>query len=265
MSLVYLVTSLPKLKYASPPPFDTAAFFQKTENLLNDAQQKDIDLLKYLEVLEESSRIYSKMEIAGMTGSDQIRAALLAERNDTVPEVSVEDFPAWLFEPNPKHILMRSWYEELYKGAKSQLLRLYGRYFLNMDEAFCGLLAKKQGVSSEGLLEVFEGSFDSTALRIRKNFDSEDLGLSNVFSWFKSAQAVFAIADPLKREETYCELSWKLIQELKPLEVFSIDYVIAFYFELRILMRLSAFSQAKGEKIFNSILENSCKEAYVAS
>ena len=256
MSLVYLVTSLPTLKFPEAPKISKLEFLERTlDSELSHGPE--VYFLLLLETLEETSRIYAKCSLENLNDADT-RDQILNHRNYIIPAMREINFAPWVFEPCEHHILLRHWFNDVYKSKKisaHSFLKIFSKYILNIEGAQSGLLAKKIKSSKDEFLTQTQGSFDSTTEVMLKYFEADDLGLSRRFSWFEKLAKVLDIKDYHRRSVALNKLKWDVVQELKPIDLFTKDFIVAYFFELRLLERQNSYSFEKGQIILDNIFE----------
>lgn len=260
MSLVYLVTGLPDLKWSEPPPISPKIFLSRALASLSGKDLKEIELLWWHFEIGQTTRIRSTLLSSDPnTESETIQRQILSARTESI-ETHDLVLPQWVTENEEHQVLMRRWYREVFLLGKTAFLKRLADLYLNFDEALTGLTSRQLKFSKQAYLLERLGNFDSTADVMDRNYDKSDLGLSAVFPEFHELQNIFASYDATTREERLNRIKWDWIQKNKPFDFFKLEFAVAYFFELQILTRKQTFSSHKGELVFQTILNNSIEE-----
>lgn len=260
MSLVYLVTGLPDLKWREPPPISDKEFLKRALSSLMGKSLRELELLWWHYEIFQTTNIRSTTKACEPNlDNETIQRRILHDRADSVEGHELA-LPVWVTENEPHQILMRKWYQEVCEHANSKFLKHLAPILLGIDEALVGLTCKSLGDSKQTYLLERLGNFDPAADAMDRNYDKSDMGLGASFSWFPSLLSIAENPDAHSRENLLNKLKWDLIQREKPLDFFTIDFAVAYYFELQILAREKAFSKKHGTAFFQSILNDSIEE-----
>lgn len=261
MSLIYTVTKLPKLRRNEAPLIKVPEFIKLASGCLSGVSRRDFDDLVLLEDIELTIKRVSGARLADPAiSSIGMHEKITKSRPESATGASIERLPHYALEPIAQHLAMRKWYENLNKKTNSCFLKNWARLSLNLEEALCGLTCKAMNVSKESFLKQLDGNFDSTAKTIAKNYNQQDLGLSNRHSWFNEVKNLIFDKNFKKSEIALNSIKWDLIAALESIEVFSADALFAYYLKLKIIEREACFDYNSGEKILNDILNLQLEE-----
>lgn len=255
MFLVYLVTSLPLLRLGEPPPLTKEEFQRRARAHLTGPEREEFERLMLLEELEETVRLMSEAKAENpLVSSDELTGIVRTRRRQTADGPRPEELPDWVTMALPEHVLYRRFFQHLYERAQSPFLKEWARFSVDLKETLTGLLSARAGLQRAQSLEKMEGRFDSTSSIIVTRYDVPDLGISQRFSWYPRVQAALELDDLMAMERELDRLHWETIEALKGTDLFTIDYVLATYLQLRILVREASWNQARGEEILERLL-----------
>ena len=101
------------------------------------------------------------------------------------------------------------------------------------------------------------------AEKMKKTFDLSNENLPN--EQVKIASIVVDMDNPLEAEKFLTEYRLKFLEGLRPMDVFSEDFIYYYYLKLKLLKRMRQFNVEEGEitykNIYNSILNGKETEA----
>lgn len=253
MSLVYFITSLPKLNLGQPAPISREDFVASARKHLTGEARKDFELTLLVEEVERTTGIlYEEMIERGEVGTGKLGGLIRQGLNAAKRRES--EVPEWVLKARPYHLLMRQWYRSVYNEAQSPFLREWTRFSLNLDEVTAGLLCKMEGMSADDFLRHMEGGFDSSWRVMVAHYDDADLGVGKRFAWYSQVKEALSLDDPEEMEKRLNRIRWKAIDACLGTDLFSMDTVLAYYFRLRILEREASWDVEKGSKILDEIL-----------
>lgn len=245
MSLVYLITGLPKLNLKQTPPITLKAFTDRACDSIQDgAGRRDLDLLLLQEDVDRTTR-RAQQSILGLKPLGEEKG----------PESIPRPLPAWLSEDRPHHVLMRLWRRHLYKHAQSAFLKEWARQSLNLEELIAAQLCRQEEMSKDAFLTQMEGGFDSTWRMAVSHYDDPDLGLSKRLNFHQQVVEALRLEDFVEMEERLESLRWRMIEACMGLDGFSVDAVLAYYLKLRILERRAARNRDKGMIVLENMLQ----------
>ncbi|MBQ7836993.1 MAG: DUF2764 family protein [Clostridia bacterium] len=101
------------------------------------------------------------------------------------------------------------------------------------------------------------------AEKMKKSFDTE----SRIFpvEYIKAASAAIEIENPMEAERFLNNYRLEILEALRPMDSFSVDYIFYYGLKLKLLLRIRQFDTKAGEKayknIYNSILNGDRLEA----
>jgi len=153
------------------------------------------------------------------------------------------------------HVQLRRWYECAYESARTEFLREYARFSLNVLECTGALLCKSQGLNAQELKSQMTGSFDSSSKVITANFSDENLGVGQRFAYFKTLKNSLALPDYKQMQHEINTILLKEIKRLSPAGSFEMGEVIAYYFELDVLTTEVQLDVEQGRKNLENLLQ----------
>lgn len=250
MSLIYLITSLPRLQRHGSPPVERAAFVARCRDHLHGVERAEFEHLVRVEAVEESVRLHLQAKVRDWDPAVTM-AHVLGAREDGR---SFEDMPDWLTEPSTQHEWLRRHYFELTLQAQTEFLRRWANFRIDIGEVVTALLCRAEGVSRDAFLVQMEGSFDASAPLIIARWEDPTLGLGQRFPWLPRVIAALGEDDLMAMTRALDGIVWDKIEELRPLETFSIETLLAYYLQLRILEREASWDATKGAAVLDAIL-----------
>ncbi len=250
MSLVYLITGLPQLRRDQPSPLPRAEFVRRCRDLLEGPDLAELELMLRIEAVEETIRLDLETRLRGGDADDAL-TAIITQRSDGA---DVEQLPEWVLRPALQHELMRRHYFELTREAQTEFLRGWANFRVDIGEISTAALAKQQGLSRDAFLEQMLGSFDASAPLILRHWEEPDLGLGRRFSWLPTVMAALADDDLMAMSRTLDDVAWDKIESMQPLELFSVETLLATYLKLRILEREASWDAEAGAEVLARIL-----------
>ncbi len=251
MSLVYLITGLPPLRRDQPPPLARAEFVRRCRDLLDGPDRAELELLLRIEAVEETVRLDLEVRLRGGDAEDAL-SAIITQRRDGA---DVEHLPEWLLRPALQHELMRRHYFELTRAARTDFLRDWANFRVDMGEVTTAALAKQQGLTGDAFLEQMLGSFDASAPVIIRHWEEADLGLGRRFHWLPTVLEALADDDLTAMSKTLHDVAWEKLDSMQPLELFSIETLLGTYLKLRILEREASWDAEAGADVLSRILK----------
>lgn len=250
MSLVYLIAGLPRVQRGEPPPISRTELIERCRRNIEGRDREELELLLQLESVEETIRLSLAADLADLDAEATV-ASIVNDRRDGVPLSSLRP---WLLRPAPQHELLRRHYQDVTERARTEFLRSWVNFRVDVGEVVTAVLCRQEGLSRDDFLVHMQGHFDSSAPRIIANWDDPMLGLENRFSWI--SRVLDAIADPdlLAMSRALDDVLWERIEALAPTETFCIETVLALYLQLRICERQAQWTVERGTKVLDRIL-----------
>lgn len=259
MGLVYLITGLPRLERGAPPPLTREDFVARCRSELLGSDLDEFERLLRIESVEETVRLTLAAQLDDPDVSPaSLNAGVLTNRRD---HKSADDLPAWLRRPLPQHRLLQRHYFELTRGAKTSFLRDWANFVVDIEEVKTAALCRAEGVDRPTFLAQMQGSFDASANLIISHWEEQNLGLEQRFTWLATVLAAYEDEDLLAAEHTLSDLMWARIDTLNRYDLFSVEYVLAYYLQLRILERSASWNAEIGKTVFDQILNISADSA----
>jgi hypothetical protein len=258
VSLIYLVTALPALKKEDVPKIDKVKFFSMAYNYLDKKELNDINLLLLKERVDYFINLMST-SMANNPSCDINKLSGLLKSKGSLHFTKLGDdfFPDWIYSALTPNQMIHLWYKEVFTKASSSFLRNWAGFSLSLDESITGLLSKKSSLSKEEFLFQMLDTFSPTSLIMRKNYNKEFLGLKNRFDWMTSLIKALSNESSEVLEKEINQIRLNKIDELKPMDCFSMDFLMAYYYELSISLREASFNKKSGEEVLNRILTSS--------
>jgi len=218
--LIYLITSLPKLYVGRVPKISKKKFINRVYDCLTPYEFCDLNLiLNFDKIIEYYSTKQKKNNISNLSFIQ-------------------------------KNLIL------IIKNTRSKFLYTWARYSLNLEEALTGIICKSNNLSHKDAQMVFQETQSEVSKTILKNYNTHDLGLSKRYKWFNELINATKSIPLANVEKSIDFIRLKLIDSLKTLDVFNIDYLLAYYLELSILERHTKFNLALGQKKLEKILES---------
>lgn len=251
MGLVYLITGLPRLVRGAPPPLARADFVARCRSELEGSDLAEFERLLMLESVEETVRLTLAAQLDDPNVAPAtLNAAVLTARRDGK---TVEQLPPWLRRPLPQHRLLQRHYFELTRGAKTSFLRDWANFVVDVEEVKTAVMCRAEGLDKTAFLAQMQGNFDASASVIINHYEDPNLGLEQRFTWLGKVIEAFEDEDLLRGERTLCEIMWARIETLNRYDLFSVEYVLAYYLKLRSLERSASWDAEKGKATFEQI------------
>lgn len=284
MSLVYLITSLPLMRPGTPPPLPREELVKKARAALEGADREELELALLLEEIEETCRLMAEAHASvpgGDVSSSELTTILRTKRRPTPGGPTPSELPDWVMMPLPQHVLHRRWHHVLYERATSGFLKGYAQFSVDLQEVLTALLARREHMPKEQFLAQMEGHFDSTAEVLVRKAGDEELGVEKRHAWFPRVKAALELgsgatrdggapasgfarggegaaleghSDLVEMERALDRLRWEEYERMRGLDPFSIDTLLVFYFQLRILEREASWDAAEGERRLEAAL-----------
>jgi Protein of unknown function (DUF2764) len=254
MSLVYLVTSLPRMPLSGPPPIEIPVFIDRARQALADDDRVELERLLLVEEVDETCRVVADAQRTDPHISvSALTAKVRTERKRSPRGPGVDELPLWVLVPSARHVLLRTWYRTLY-SSKSPFLVSWARFAVNLEELTTGLLARLEGMEHSEFQTQMEGRFDTSSEVILRSVAKPDLGLGRRFPWFDLVKSAIENNDPLAGERALDGLRVREIDELTGMNVFEPAFVFAYYLKLRILTRQASWVREIGAQQLSHLI-----------
>ncbi len=250
MSLVYLITSLPRVHRGEPPPITRAELVQRCRDNLHGGDRAEFELLLQTESVEETVRLSLNAQLAGLDAEATV-SSIVNERRDGVP---LDRLQPWLLRPGPQHELLRRHYYDVTQRARTEFLVRWANFRVDIGEVVTAVLCRQEGRSRDEFLVQMQGNFDASAPRIIANWEDPLLGLGSRFGWVPRVVKALGEEDMIAMSRTLDDVLWERIEALTPTETFRIETVLALYLHLRIAERQAQWSAEKGAQMLERIL-----------
>lgn len=247
MSLVYLITRLPKLKLGEPAPLTPTQLIISARQSLEGRDLVEFERVAMLEEVEETVRTLHRARQAQLAGETVAPPVFVrAERMRTALDWPARDLPDWVVDPAPQHVLMRRYWQRLIQESRSAFARDYGNFYVDTEEASTALRCQREQLSQGDFLEQMSGHFDLSSRVIVDHYQQADLGIGGRFAWWPRLVAAFNEQDHVEAERVIHRLRFEALEQLKGIDSFSLDVVLASYFQLRIIERESSWDRDEG-------------------
>ncbi|HAN31737.1 MAG TPA: hypothetical protein DCQ06_09095 [Myxococcales bacterium] len=252
MGLVYLITGLPRLRRDESAPMSRDVFVERCLDQLRDNSLAEMKRLIRIESVEETIRLSLNAQLAEPSVRVRdLQDKLLHERKCAL---DLEELPAWAREPMAQHQLLRRHYYELTRESKTPFLRKWAHFQVDLREIKTALLCRQIGMSRKEFLQQMQGSFDASSPLMIRNWDEPRLGLGNRFVWLSTVIEALSNDDMLAGETALIDVQWKHIDALPVPDLFSVETVMAYYLQLRLLERKDSWNREHGKSILDYIL-----------
>lgn len=254
MSLVYLITSLPRVDRLRPPPITSAELTRRARAALEGEHKRELELLLLLDEVDETCRIVSTLERADPNVSAaRLTAAVRTDRQRAPLAPPLDELPDFILSPLPRHVLLRRTYRHFY-DVGGPFVRAWASFAVDLEEVLTGLVARKENLTPELFAIQMEGHFDSTSEIIVGRLDRPDLGLFRRFPWLPKVERALALANPQETELALDDLRIDEIERLMGTVPFSLEVVLGTLLELKLLERRASWNKSKGEARLASLL-----------
>ena len=143
--------------------------------------------------------------------------------------------------------------EELYKEglrSRNRFVRDWFAFNRDMNNVLVAQICRKHGFDVRKQV-VGEGE---VADKLRENSSQKDFGLNEVMDNATEMLALAQIEDLLAREKAMDAIRFEWLQERTQFDFFSIEQVLAYYLQARMLHRWSILTIEEGEKIFRELV-----------
>ena len=255
MSLIYLITGLPKLTLGEPAPVRCAELIAQARASLEGADLAEFERVAMLEEVEETIRTQHRARESLAAGKPvEVAAFVRTERSRTALDRDARDLPDWVLDPVPQHVLLRRYWQRLELESRSEPLRAYSRFHVDVEEILTALRCQREKLSRTDFLEQMSGHFDSSAPIIIDRYEQADLGMGHRFAWWPRLVAAFGEQDRVEGERAIHRLRFTALEQLKGIATFSVDVVLATYFQLRIIERESSWDYQEGMATLDRML-----------
>jgi hypothetical protein len=250
MSLVYLITGLPRIERGKAPPITRAELVRRCRDGLTGPDREEFELLLRVESVEETVRLEMSARLREASAEETI-AAIVQDRRDGRP---LDTLPEWLLRPAPQHVLLRRHYYDVTLRAKTDFLRGWANFRVDIGEVVTAVLCRVEGLSRDAFLEQMQGSFDASAPLIIKHWDDPLLGIGQRFGWLPTVVAALGDDDLLAMSRTLDDVAWRKIEALRPVETFCVENLMATYLLLGIVEREASWDAERGAAMLDRIL-----------
>jgi hypothetical protein len=265
VSLVYLITSLPRVDRSRPPPMSSAELARRARAALEGDHKRQLELLLLLDEVDETCRIKSELERADPNVSAaRLTAAVRTDRRRAPQAPPLDELPDFILQPLPRHVLLRRTYKHFYDEG-GPFVRAWAEFAVDLEEILTGLVARKENLAPEHFALQMEGHFDSTSEIIVGRLDRADLGLFRRFPWMPKVERALALANPQETELALDELRFTEIDRLMGTAPFSLEVVLGTFLILRLLERRASWNKKVGETRLASLLGASLFDADLSS
>ncbi len=254
MSLVYLIAGLPTLKESQKPAISKRELINKIykselPNLMNE-----LDILILSEKIEDANKQLLDEKIEHKNKRlEQLLTIIFSEQQDNPWTSFFNRQTKKLLHFGDYHNLKRRWYEFAQGNSRSYVLKNWLSFSLDFEEVLAGLLCKNIKLPKKQFLKELAGGSKETAFLIGKNYNNPDLGIKKRFPWYEALNKALAVSNLEAMERKLNKIRWKVLSNLEPTDVFSLDFVIVYYLQLCILEREQQFNPDVGKGLLADI------------
>ncbi len=143
--------------------------------------------------------------------------------------------------------------EKLYeKGLKASnaFVREWFRFNQDLNNVLVAQICRKHGFNVRKMI-VGDGE---VAEKLRENSSRNDFGLNEVMDNYQEILALAQIDNLMDREKAMDALRFEWLQEQTKFDFFSIEQVLAYYLEVKMLNRWQLLSMEEGERVFRNLV-----------
>lgn len=254
MSLVYLITSLPRVLRDRPLAITREELVRRARGALAGEERRQLELLLLCEEVDETSRILAEAEAEEPpVDAASLVARLKSDRRRPPLAPPVDELPEWVLQPTERHVTLRRYYQHLYEEGGAFLLA-WARFATDLGEVLTGLVAQREPLGRDRFLHQMEGHFDSSSEVIVGRYDRPDLGLGRRFPWMPRVLHALDAGDPVTTERQLDDLRWEIIEDAMGTEVFSLEQVLGTYLKVQILERQASWTSGAGRERLDTLL-----------
>lgn len=255
MSLVYLVTRLPKLRLGEPAPLARAELISQARAALEGEDLAELKRTVLLEEVEETVRsLHRAQTTLDNPSPTEVASFVRNERQRTALDLAAGELPQWVIEPLPQHVLLRRYWQHLIVETHSERLRSYAQARVNIEEALTALRMQREKLPRSAFSEQMSAHFDSSARVIMSNFAQADFGIGQRFAWWPRLVTALDLGDRVEGERALNRLRFNAIDTLEATATFSVEAVLAAYFRLRIIEREASWDRDEGLATLERVL-----------
>ncbi|MDL2331036.1 DUF2764 domain-containing protein [Odoribacter sp. OttesenSCG-928-A06] len=153
------------------------------------------------------------------------------------------------YTQKPANILSAMYYDYMIDSGNA-FLSGYAAFARDLKNVLTALVCKKH--ARELVPEIVGDNEFSHAL---KNSHAKDFGLAIEYPWVDQVITLMENKNLVERERGIDLLRWNYIEEAVTFKYFSIERVLAFAMELRIIERWSKMDSESGRRIFREMIE----------
>jgi len=263
VSLIYLIISLPILKRKELLRISKEQFFLRAYQSLGKSELNDLNLL----LLKERIDFFINLQAEAVAKNPllkkgEIRSIYRKSEVKHFTQIGCNIFPKWIYEPVSPNLMLRLWYKEVFSKANSHFFKEWARFSLNLEDIIVGLISKKSKLSRDDFLLQMDGSFSSVSALMKKRYNHDAyLGLKTKFDYSTLLLDILSISSAESLEKKINDIRIQAINKIKPMDYFSLDFLVAYYFELSIYTREASFDINCGRKILDKILTSTTEAA----
>lgn len=255
MSLVYLVTRLPRLHLGQPAPLTRAELVAEARSCLEQEPLREFERVALLGEVEETVRVLHRAQIVRPAMAPaQVAAFVRTERRRTALGLSARDLPEWVLDPVPQQVLMRRYWQRLVLNCRSERLRAFAQSEVNLEEALTALRCQRDELSRAAFLAQMSGHFDSSSRVIVACHGQAGCGIGQRFAWWPRLVAALAAEDRIEGQRAVDKLRFEAIDALDGAETFCVEAALATYYRLHIIERESSWDREAGLSVLDQVL-----------
>jgi hypothetical protein len=262
VSLIYLVTSLPILNRNNLQKINKKQFFLRAYQCLDKSEQNDLNLL----LLKERVDFFINLHAEAVGRNPFLKTNEIVNiyrRNAKRHFTNIGDvyFPKWVYEPLAPNEMLRLWYSEVFNNSMSSFFINWAKFSL-LEEAIVGFIAKESKLDKNAFCDQIKGSSSIISDIMIKNYNNDmHLGLKTRYNWSKNLLDIISISSAELLEKKINDIRIQNIKKMRPMNYFSFDFLVAYYFELSIYVREASFNIDCGRKILDKILTSTTEAA----
>ena len=229
MGYEYLLTGLPELRADGEAPIS----MESLHTLLSESlSEKEMEALHVLQMRNDDEVILNLQE--------QYNDSYIGRPDwwdDAINRLSEEDLRTQLLY-------------EYGKQNKCRFVRKWFAYNQDLNNVMVATICRKHGFDvSKAII-----GHNEVAEILRKNLPQKDFGLAGVMDNLPEIMAVVEVENLREREKRLDAIRFIWLEETTRFNVFSIENVLAYFFQAQMLHRWSILTVEEGERIFRELV-----------
>ncbi len=224
-----LLAGLPELKAGGDAPMTTEALLEQLEDALSDGDKQLLALLRKKnddEDILEQIRQYDDTLIGQPNWWEEARQRL-----------SEEDLRTQVLYEHGLH-------------CKNRFVHAWYAYNRDMNNVLVATICRKHGFDVSRMI-VGRGA---VADILRKNLPQKDFGLAGVLDDVQDIMSLVEVENLMEREKRMDALRFQWLDNATLFIDFSVENVLAYYLQTKMLNRWAVLTVEQGEKVFRELV-----------